>query len=41
LAILIGVDLLFGLTLGLLVGRGVGVYRAYERLSFSRSESLP
>jgi hypothetical protein len=41
LAILMGVDLLFGLSLGLLVGRGVGVYRAYERLSFSRSESLP
>ena len=30
--ILIGVDLLFGISLGLLVGRGWGVYRAYREL---------
>ena len=32
LVILIGVDLLFGFSLGLLVGRGVGVYRAHHDL---------
>ena len=32
LEILIGVDLLFGLSLGLLVGRGIGVYRAHRDL---------
>jgi hypothetical protein len=32
LEILIGVDLLFGFSLGLLVGRGIGVYRAHRDL---------
>lgn len=32
LAILIGVDLLFAFSLGLLIGRGVGIYRAHRDL---------
>lgn len=32
LAVLIGVDLLFGVSFGLLVGRGIGVYRAHRAL---------
>lgn len=38
--ILVGVDLLFGLSLGLLVGRGIGVFRAYRDLP-SRSGAPP
>jgi hypothetical protein len=37
LEILVGVDLLFGLSLGLLVGRGLGVYRGYRDLPGSAS----
>jgi len=33
LAILVGVDLLFGLSLGLLLGRGIGVYAAHRDLT--------
>lgn len=32
LLLLVAVDLLFGVSLGLLIGRGVGVYRAHEAL---------
>jgi len=39
--ILIGVDLLFGLSLGLLVGRGIGVYRAHRDLSSSSGAPSP
>jgi len=39
---LIGVDLLFGVSLGLLLGRGVGVYLAHKDLpSSDRGESPP
>ena len=41
LAILVGVDLLFGLSLGLLVGRGVGVYRAHRALPSTAPPSPP
>lgn len=37
LEVLIAVDLLFGLSLGLMIGRGVGVYRAYRRLPASEA----
>jgi hypothetical protein len=32
LVLLVGVDLLFGVSLGLLLGRGIGVYRAHRAL---------
>jgi hypothetical protein len=38
LEVLVGVDLLFGVSLGLLVGRGFGVYRAYQHLPLHPSE---
>jgi hypothetical protein len=41
LAVLIGVDLLFGVSFGLLVGRGIGVYRAHRALPSSAPASSP
>jgi len=41
LEILIGVDLLFGLSLGLLLGRGVGVYLAHRDLPPEEVGSAP
>jgi hypothetical protein len=38
LYVLTGVDLLFGACLGLLVGRGIGVYRAHQHLPSSPSD---
>lgn len=41
LAILVGVDLLFGVSLGLLIGRGFGVYRAHQKLPAAAAQSSP
>ena len=40
LEVLVGVDLLFGASLGLLLGRGIGIYRA-RRAHRARAESGP
>lgn len=41
LVVLLAVDLLFGVSLGLLLGRGVGVYRAYQKLPKAKSTPPP
>ena len=41
LAILVGVDLLFGVSLGLLIGRGIGVYRAHRDIPATEVAQQP